>query len=72
MEFQVTYSEEELSKIFHASKRKVQEYRKLGLLKGTKITQGYVYHNDEITEFFKKFKGKDISNLEQLKKSTLS
>lgn len=57
---QVTYTEEELTDVLHMSQRRVQDLRKLGVLKGTKTGKGYVYHNDEIRELFEKYRGKDL------------
>ena len=70
MQIQVSYTENDLTEVFHTNLRKIQEWRKLGILRGVKTSQGYVYHNDEITDVFDRYKGKDISNISKLKKAT--
>lgn len=57
---QITYTEEELTQVFRCGKRRIEDLRKLGILKGTKTGKGYVYHNDEIREIFEKYRGKDL------------
>lgn len=65
MQRQVTYTEEDLAQAFNCNKRTVENLRKLGYLKGTRIGTSYIYHDDEITEFFEKNKGIDIKTREK-------
>ena len=70
MQRQITYTEDDLAELFHVRKRKIQEWRKHGLLQGIKVSQGYIYHDNEITDFFDDFRGKNIANIEAIKKAT--
>ena len=60
MNIQVTYTEEELTDVLKCKIARVRELRKMGVLRGTKTAKGYVYHNDEITELFEEYRGKDF------------
>ena len=60
MQIQVTYTEQELCDVLKCKINRIRELRKIGILKGTKTGKGYVYHNNEITELFEKYLGKDL------------
>lgn len=60
MNIQVTYTEKELENVLKCKSRRIRDLRKMGILKGTKVGKSYVYHNDEIQDLFKRYKGKDL------------
>ena len=69
-------TEIEVSAIFKASQRKVQEWRKNGELPATKIGRSYVYDQNDVYKFYRDRKWKNTNLIseyfKQNKKSALA
>lgn len=60
------YSEDELAQLLHTQKRNVADYRLHGLISGIKTGKQWVYGEEEVRDFFRKYANKDISNKDKI------
>ncbi|WP_283650543.1 helix-turn-helix domain-containing protein [Dubosiella newyorkensis] len=59
----------EVAEILNVHRNQVQMFKDQGILKGIKTGKNIMYSQREILEFQQKFKGYDISNVREIRKT---
>ena len=54
---------QEVAGYLHCCEKRVNEFRKAGLLIGTKYGKSWTYEENEVKSFKEKFKGNDLSEI---------
>lgn len=65
------YTTEELATALHCSVRQVRRLHKYGLIEGIRTARGYVFHEVEITNFWNKYRGADLSNEDKIRNAAI-
>lgn len=61
--YKLAYTAEELAEAMSvADKRKIDEWRRNGLLRGIKTGKGWIYSRNEVAEFMTRYSGMDLSS----------
>ena len=63
---QEVYSTADLVRILRTSEDVIRELRRSGLLEGIRIGHGFVYGTEQLRDFFREYKGYDLSTPEKI------
>ena len=63
---------DDVAEIFNVHRNQVQMFKDQGILKGTKTGKNFMYSQEEILNFQRRFKGYNISNLTEIRKTLLA
>ncbi len=63
---------DEVAEILNVHRNQVQMFKDQGILKGTKTGKNFMYSQEEVLNFQRRFKGYNISNLTEIRKTLLA
>ena len=63
----IFYTTAEVAEMLDCNVRRIGDMRRHGLLKGIRTGHGYVYAQTELEEWYRTFRGFDLSNTEKIR-----